>query len=93
MNDMTRNKEHPAPATDGLTTPVKSLVLYNDEVNTFEFVIRTLMEVCSHEYEQAEQCALIAHYKGKCEARCGDYFEVKPMYDEMTFRGLTVSIE
>jgi ATP-dependent Clp protease adaptor protein ClpS len=71
----------------------RGLILYNDDVNTFDFVIDTLIEVCNHEPEQAEQCALITHYKGKCNVKTGDYYEVKPMYDEMTFRGLTVSIE
>lgn len=71
----------------------RTLTLYNDEVNTFDFVIQSLIEVCEHDPEQAEQCALIAHFKGKCEVRSGDYFEIKPMYDELTFRGLTASID
>ena len=77
---------------DGVTLQ-RGLILYNDDVNTFEFVIDTLVEVCNHEPEQAEQCALITHYKGKCNVKTGDYHEVKPMCDEMTNRGLTVSIE
>ena len=45
----------------------KSLILYNDEVNTFDFVIDSLMKVCKHEPEQAEQCTFIVHFKGKCD--------------------------
>jgi ATP-dependent Clp protease adaptor protein ClpS len=71
----------------------RDLLLHNDDVNTFEFIISSLIEVCNHEPEQAEQCALIAHYKGKCVIKTGDYFEVKPPCDELTFRGITVSIE
>jgi len=71
----------------------RSLILYNDDVNTFDFVIETLIEVCRHEQEQAEQCAIITHYKGKCGVKTGQYQEIKSMCTEMTIRGLTVSIE
>lgn len=71
----------------------KNLVLYNDDVNTFDFVIQSLIEVCNHEPTQAEQCALIAHYTGKCAVKSGDYDEIKPPCDEMSLRGLTVAIE
>ena len=71
----------------------KNLVLYNDNVNTFDFVIQSLIEICNHEPIQAEQCALIAHYTGKCAVKSGDYDEIKPLFEEMTVRGLTVTIE
>lgn len=71
----------------------KNLVLYNDDVNTFDFVIQSLIEICNHEPIQAEQCALIAHYTGKCAVKSGDYDEIKPLFEEMTVRGLTVTIE
>lgn len=69
------------------------LILYNDEVNTFDFVIDTLVEVCKHEPEQAEQCAWVAHFKGKCPVRSGGFDELKPLRTEMQDRGLTVSID
>ena len=69
------------------------LILYNDDINTFEFVIDSLIEVCEHELHQAEQCAYLAHYKGKCQVKEGNFSELKPRYDEMIRRGLTVSIE
>lgn len=71
----------------------KSLILFNDDIHSFDFVIETLIEVCEHEHLQAEQCALIAHYKGKCPVKSGDLIELKPKYVEMTKRGLTVTIE
>jgi len=90
---MVKHKDNPSTMPQDGVTLQRGLILYNDDVNTFEFVIDTLVEVCNHEPEQAEQCALITHYKGKCNVKTGDYHEVKPMCDEMTNRGLTVSIE
>ncbi|MGC8865830.1 MAG: ATP-dependent Clp protease adaptor ClpS [Bacteroidales bacterium] len=72
---------------------VKELILFNDEVNTFEHVIQCLVEVCRHTTEQAEQCALIAHFKGKCPVKSGSFTELKPMADELTRRYLTVEIQ
>lgn len=69
------------------------LVLHNDEVNTFEFVMDTLVEVCSHTMNQAEQCALITHYKGKCEVRAGTINELKKIRKELVSRGLKATIE
>ncbi len=58
----------------------KSLLLLNDDVNTFDYVIDTLMKVCKHTYEQAETCAIITHYKGKCAVKSGTYEELKPYH-------------
>lgn len=69
------------------------LILYNDDFNTFDFVIDTLVDVCGHDTEQAEQCTLIVHYKGKCAVKKGDTDEMLTMKTEMTHRGLTVEIE
>lgn len=71
---------------------VKNLILFNDDVNTFDFVIETLIEVCGHDYVQAEQCALIAHFKGKCSVKSGDYYELKPLCNKMTQKKLSVEI-
>ena len=90
---MVKQKGNPSHSQQESKTIIQELILFNDDVNTFEFVIDTLVDVCNHEPEQAEQCALIAHYKGKCMVKTGDYHELKPLYDEMTRRGLTVSIE
>jgi ATP-dependent Clp protease adaptor protein ClpS len=69
------------------------LILWNDEVNTFEWVIDTLIDVCGHTEEQAEQCALLIHTKGKYAVKNGDYDTLKPMKDEISERGIGVTIE
>jgi len=71
----------------------KNLILHNDDHNTFDFVIETLVEVCDHEYPQAEQCAMITHFKGKCDVKKETFDVLKPMKLELQNRGLTVSIE
>ncbi|NOR87607.1 MAG: ATP-dependent Clp protease adaptor ClpS [Bacteroidales bacterium] len=71
----------------------KSLVLFNDDFNTFDFVIDTLMDVCEHDQVQAEQCAFIVHYKGKCAVKSGTHHELKAPFNEMSNRDLTVSID
>ena len=71
----------------------KSLILFNDDHNTFDFVIETLIDVCEHDPLQAEQCALIVHHKGKCQVKSGSYNELKPSFREMSDRDLTVAID
>ncbi len=90
---MVKQKGNPSSIRQDSKTVIRELILFNDDVNTFDFVIETLIDVCKHEPEQAEQCAMVAHFKGKCMVKSGDYYELKPLYDEMTLRGLTVSIE
>jgi ATP-dependent Clp protease adaptor protein ClpS len=70
-----------------------SLIVWNDEVNTFEWVIATLVEVCQHSEEQAEQCAMIIHTQGKYAVKQGSYDELKPMCDAITDRGIGATIE
>ena len=65
------------------------LILYNDDVNSFDFVIECLIEVCDHEQEQAEQCALVAHFKGKCGIKTGTLTELSPMNNELNSRGIS----
>lgn len=74
-------------------SPSYSLIVWNDEVNSFDWVIETLMEVCGHDLEQAEQCALIIHNKGKYAVKNGDYDTLKPMCDAITDRGIGATIE
>jgi ATP-dependent Clp protease adaptor protein ClpS len=69
-----------------------SLVVYNDEVNTFDFVIITLIEVCGHTPEQAEQCTLIIHFKGKCEVKRGSYDLMAAMCNDILRRGITAKV-
>ncbi len=69
------------------------LIVWNDEVTTFEWVITTLIEVCNHTTEQAEQCAMIIHTKGKYSVKEGSYEFLKPMCDNITDRGIGATVE
>lgn len=81
--------------TDVLTSTVDTfhLIVWNDEVNTFEWVIETLVEICGHTQEQAEQCAMIIHTKGSYAVKHGAYEELKPLCDAITDRGIGATIE
>lgn len=90
---MTKEKHNPVFENDELLQINKSLILYNDDFNTFDFVIRSLIDVCNHDEIQAEQCAFIVHYKGKCAVKSDSFSNLKPMFDELSRRDLTVSID
>jgi ATP-dependent Clp protease adaptor protein ClpS len=81
--------------TDVLTMDGKycSLVIWNDEVNTFEWVIETLIDVCGHSEQQAEQCALLIHTKGKYAVKDGVYDDLKPLCDNITERKIGATVE
>ncbi|MCQ0110533.1 ATP-dependent Clp protease adaptor protein ClpS [Zhouia amylolytica] len=68
------------------------IVLYNDDVNTFDHVIETLIYACDHTPVQAEQCSLIVHYKGKCTVKTGDYDDLKPRCSKLLDAGLSAEI-
>lgn len=68
------------------------IVLYNDDVNTFDHVIDSLVSACSHSPEQAEQCSLIVHYKGKCTVKTGIYDELEPQCTMLLDAGLSAEI-
>lgn len=69
------------------------IVLYNDEVNTFDHVIDTLIIACDHTSEQAEQCAIITHYNGKCTVKTGEYEELKARCSMLLDAGLRAKVE
>jgi len=69
------------------------IVLFNDDHNTFDHVIKTLITVCKHSSVQAEQCALIVHYKGKCGVKTGTFKELEPICSKLLDAGLTVEIQ
>jgi ATP-dependent Clp protease adaptor protein ClpS len=81
--------------TDTLTSNILpySLVVWNDEVNTFEWVIETLIDVCGHSEEQAEQCAMIIHTRGKYAVKHGEYDTLKPMCNSITERGINATVD
>ena len=68
------------------------IVLHNDDVNTFDHVINSLIDVCEHTSEQAEQCALLVHYKGKCTVKTGEYDFLKPRCSKLLTLGLSAEI-
>ena len=68
------------------------LVVHNDDFNTFDFVIDSLMEICEHTPEQAEQCTWLIHYKGKCEVKTGALEDLMPRHQKLLSRGLTSEI-
>jgi len=70
----------------------KEIVLFNDDVNTFDHVIDTLIHACDHSSEQAEQCAIIVHYKGKCTVKTGPYDDLKPRCSMLLEAGLSAEI-
>lgn len=70
-----------------------TLICHNDDYNTFAWVIECLMKVCGHEYLQAEQCAHIIHFTGKCDVKRGDYETLNEMYMKLSGANLTVTLE
>ncbi|OIN59406.1 ATP-dependent Clp protease adaptor ClpS [Arsenicibacter rosenii] len=75
-----------------IETDVYNLVVFNDDINTFDHVIDTLIDVCGHTPEQAEQCTLIIHYKGKCTVKNGSWDELVPMRNEICRRGISAEV-
>ena len=68
------------------------IVLYNDDYNTFDHVIETLIYACDHTPEQAEQCSILVHYKGKCTVKTGAYDDLKPRCSKLLDAGLSAEI-
>lgn len=77
---------------DELEERQNEIILYNDDVNTFDHVIDTLIDVCDHTPEQAEQCSLIVHYKGKCTVKTGEYTDLEPRCTRLLQAGLSAEI-
>ncbi len=72
--------------------PQHEIILFNDDVHTFDYVIDALMDVCEHDYIQAEQCTVLVHYKGKCGVKTGDFEELKPKCSKLLQLGLSAEI-
>lgn len=87
-------KESPLHKNDKLSNDSEAsiLVLFNDEVNTFEHVIKSLVEVCGHDPVQAEQCAMIVHFKGSCEVKSGQSAILLRMSRELNVKGLNSKV-
>ena len=76
-----------------LSEDFRHLILHNDDVHTFDYVIESLIDICHHDILQAEQCAYIVHHNGKCDVKNGTYDELHPMKDKLTSKGLSVTID
>ena len=81
-----------ATAVETAVGNAHEIVLYNDDVNTFDHVIETLMRVCEHTAEQAEQCALLVHYTGKCTVKTGELTELIPQCSALLEAGLSAEL-
>jgi ATP-dependent Clp protease adaptor protein ClpS len=79
--------------TDVLDALLHNLIIWNDEVNTFDWVIESLVDVCSHTQEQAEQCALLIHYQGKYAVKKGNFDTLRPMCEALIDRGINSTID
>ncbi len=74
------------------TDDVYKLILHNDDVHTFDYVIDALIEICGHTLEQAEQCTILVHFKGKCTVKTGSMDLLKPMHEKLISKELTSEI-
>lgn len=80
-------------AEDVLSEELHNLIVWNDEVNTFDWVIECLVDICEHTQEQAEQCAIIIHHKGKYGVKKGSFEELRPKAEALIDRGIQATID
>lgn len=90
-NGLTKEKRSESVLVEEVIS--KNLVVYNDHVNTFDYVIESLIKVCKHDVVQAEQCTYLIHYKGKCAVKTGEYDELESMCTALLDRNITAEIE
>lgn len=93
MSTMDSAVLQPEITTETTAVEVRRLIVHNDDHNTFEWVIETLISVCKHSAEQAEQCSYIIHSKGKYAVKHGTYKTLRPMKEAISERGINVTIE
>jgi ATP-dependent Clp protease adaptor protein ClpS len=86
-------KKNPLKESDEESSEGRTLILHNDDVHTFDYVIEALIKICRHEYVQASQCASITHFNGKCDIKRGVFSDLKILKDALTDIELTVTIE
>ena len=79
--------------TEVITEDIHNLIVWNDDVNTFDWVIDSLVDICGHETMQAEQCALIIHHKGKCGVKKGSFDDLRPQAEALIDRGIQATID
>jgi len=86
-------KKTPFSDKESRSKDLVSLVLFNDDINTFDYVIKKLVEVCQHDAIQAEQCAYITHFKGKCSVATGTFDRIATLHASLSESGLTVEVQ
>ena len=89
----TRHQEQEAFDTDVLTERHHHIIVWNDDVNTFDWVIESLISICNHTEEQAEQCAMFIHYKGKYAVKRGNFDTLRPQCEALIDRGINATID
>jgi len=85
-------KRKPSETRKEKATNEYFLVLHNDDVHSFDYVIDALIDICDHDYEQAVQCTVITHHKGSCDVRKGEFETLKQMKDALTEKELSATI-
>ena len=91
MSTITKKKGK-SQVNEILSKPFK-IILHNDSYNSFDWVITCLMKICGHEYEQANQCAHIVHFKGECDVKYGDFEKLSVMKEKLVNAGLCATLE
>ena len=89
----TQWKYQESEETDVLEDKYHNLIVWNDDVNTFDWVISSLIDICEHSPEQAEQCALLVHYKGKCGVKKGSFDDLRPKAEALIDRGIHATVD
>ncbi len=92
-NENVKEKDLVEEQLENKSKDLYSLILFNDEINTFDFVINALISVCSHSSEQAEQCTMIAHFNGSCDVKRGELEKLKPLKDKLSNKGIISIIQ
>ncbi len=90
---MPKFKEWEEEDVDVIDVETHRLIVFNDDVNTFDYVIQTLIDVCEHTPEQAEQCTIIIHYKGKCSVKEGEFDKLLAMRNAICDRGISAEVD
>jgi ATP-dependent Clp protease adaptor protein ClpS len=86
-------KKRPSENSNENVTNDNFLILHNDDVHSFDYVTNALIEICEHSFEQASQCTIITHYKGKCDVKKGKMNTLKPLKEALIERKLNATID
>jgi ATP-dependent Clp protease adaptor protein ClpS len=93
IDQNTQWKTHQEEDTDVIEVINHNLIVWNDDINTFDWVIESLVAICGHQSMQAEQCALIIHHKGKCSVKKGTFEDLRPQAEGLIDRGIQATID